>query len=99
VISLIFGEYLCRLFFHSNRADVSPDDIPQWAIKLTAIGAISTVTILCVATRELGTRIAMVFTTLKVKYSPHIRDAFLLIILQIGALVSFFVPGRIGVAK
>jgi amino acid transporter len=66
VISLIFAEYLNRLFWHSTRAEVSPDDIPQWAIKLTAVGAVAVVTILCVATRKLGTRTAVVFTTVKV---------------------------------
>ncbi|KAF8894649.1 L-methionine transporter [Infundibulicybe gibba] len=66
VISLIFAEYLNRIFWHSTRAEVSPDDIPQWAIKLTAIGAVLVVTILCVAARKLGTRAAVVFTTVKV---------------------------------
>jgi hypothetical protein len=71
VISLIFAEYLNRLFWHSTRAEVSPDDIPQWAIKLTAVGAIVTVTILCVATKKLGTHAAVVFTTIKVKFVPE----------------------------
>jgi hypothetical protein len=66
VISLIFAEYLNRIFWHSTRAEVSPDDIPQWAIKLTAVGAVIVVTILCVATRKLGARAAVVFTTVKV---------------------------------
>jgi hypothetical protein len=67
VISLIFAEYLNRLFWHSTGADASPDSIPQWAIKLTAVGAIAIVTILCTATRSLGTRAAVVFTTAKVR--------------------------------
>jgi hypothetical protein len=66
VISLIFAEYLNRIFWHTTRAEVSPDDIPQWAIKLTAVAAVIVVTILCVATRKLGTRAAVVFTTVKV---------------------------------
>ncbi|KAF8798051.1 L-methionine transporter [Phlegmacium glaucopus] len=66
VISLIFAEYLNRIFWHSTRAEVSPDDIPQWAIKLTAAGAVVVVTILCVAARKLGPRVAVVFTTVKV---------------------------------
>lgn len=65
VISLIFAEYLNRLFWHSTRADVSPDDIPQWAIKLTAVAAVLVVSIICVATPTLGTRAAVVFTTVK----------------------------------
>lgn len=66
VIALIFAEYLNRLFWHTTRADVSPDDIPQWAIKLTATGAIVVVTILCAGARKLGTRAAVVFTTVKI---------------------------------
>jgi len=65
VISLIFSEYLNRMFWHSTRVEVSPDDIPQWAIKLTAVGAVVVVTILCVATRKLGTQVAVAFTTVK----------------------------------
>ena len=71
VISLIFSEYLNRIFWHSTRAEVSPDDIPQWAIKLTAIGAVVVVTIVCVATRKLGSQLAVVFTTVKVLFSRH----------------------------
>jgi hypothetical protein len=66
VISLIFSEYLNRIFWHTARAEVSPDDIPQWAIKVTAVAAVVLVTIFCVAARKLGTRVAVVFTTLKV---------------------------------
>ncbi|PFH54321.1 hypothetical protein AMATHDRAFT_186220 [Amanita thiersii Skay4041] len=66
VISLIFAEYMYRLFWHSGRAEVSPDDIPQWAVKLTAIAAVVIVTLLCVATRKLGTHTAVAFTTVKV---------------------------------
>ncbi|KAJ7452382.1 L-methionine transporter [Mycena galericulata] len=66
VISLIFSEYLNRIFWHTTRAEVSPDDIPQWAIKVTAITAVALVTLFCVAARKLGTRVAVVFTTIKV---------------------------------
>ncbi|TFK42551.1 L-methionine transporter [Crucibulum laeve] len=66
VISLIFAEYLNRIFWSHSRAEVSPDDIPQWAIKLTAIGAVVVVTVLCVATRKLGTRVAVIFTAVKI---------------------------------
>ncbi|KAJ6547599.1 L-methionine transporter [Mycena capillaripes] len=66
VISLIFSEYLNRIFWHTTRAEVSPDDIPQWAIKVTAIAAVMIVTLFCVAARKLGTRVAVVFTTIKV---------------------------------
>ncbi|KAL0946858.1 hypothetical protein HGRIS_013025 [Hohenbuehelia grisea] len=66
VISLIFAEYLNRIFWHSTKPDASPDEIPQWAIKLTAIGAVFAVTLLCVAARQLGHRAAVIFTSVKV---------------------------------
>ncbi|KAJ8489709.1 hypothetical protein ONZ51_g2754 [Trametes cubensis] len=49
-----------------TRAEVSPDDIPQWATKLTAVAAVVVVSIICVATPTLGTRAAVVFTTVKI---------------------------------
>ncbi|KAF9218402.1 amino acid transporter [Gyrodon lividus] len=66
VISLIFAEYFNRLMWHITRDQVSPDDIPQWAIKLTAVVAVLFVALLCAATRNLGTRAAVVFTTVKI---------------------------------
>ncbi|KAK0459766.1 L-methionine transporter [Desarmillaria tabescens] len=66
VISLIFAEYINRIFWHTTRSEVSPDDIPDWAIKLTAIGAVLAVTLLCIWTRKLGARVAVVFTSVKV---------------------------------
>jgi hypothetical protein len=74
VITLIFAEYLNRIFWNISRTDVSPADIPQWAIKLTAIGAIVFVTMICVATRKLGSRVAVVFTTVKVGCTFHICE-------------------------
>lgn len=65
VIGLIFAEYLNRLLWHTTRDEVSPDDIPQWAIKLTAVAAILLVSFICAATRNLGARAALVFTSLK----------------------------------
>ncbi|KAF9464735.1 amino acid permease-domain-containing protein [Collybia nuda] len=66
VISLIFAEYINRILWKSTRAEVTPDHIPQWIIKLTAVGAVVAVTIICIATRKLGSRAAVVFTTVKV---------------------------------
>ncbi|KAJ7632655.1 L-methionine transporter [Roridomyces roridus] len=66
VISLICSEYLNRIFWHTTRSDVSPDDLPQWSIKLVAIAAVALVTIFCVAARKLGPRVSLVFTTIKV---------------------------------
>ena len=45
---------------------MSPDDIPQWAIKLTAVFAVLLVTLTCVWTTRLGPRVAVVFTSVKV---------------------------------
>ncbi|KAG6909687.1 hypothetical protein DXG01_015888 [Tephrocybe rancida] len=66
VISLIFAEYVNRLLWSHSRDEVSPDEIPQWAIKLTAVGAVVVVTIICIASRKLGSRAAVVFTSVKV---------------------------------
>jgi len=66
VISLIFAEYLNRLMWHTTNESASPDDLPQWAIKLTAVIAVLVVSVVCVATPTLGTRTAVVFTTVKI---------------------------------
>ena len=73
VIALIFAEYMNRIFWHTTKTDVSPDDIPQWAIKVTAVGAVVLVTVICIAARKLGTRVAVVFTTVKVLYPWYMR--------------------------
>ncbi|TDL24790.1 L-methionine transporter [Rickenella mellea] len=66
VIALIFAEYLNRLIWHATAQDVAPDALPQWSIKITACLAVVFVTILCIATRNLGTRAAVVFTSVKI---------------------------------
>ncbi|KAF9533016.1 amino acid permease-domain-containing protein [Crepidotus variabilis] len=66
VIAIIFSEYLNRIFFHSTKEDVSPDDIPQWAIKLVAVAAVAIITLVCIAGKKLGTRVAVVFTAVKI---------------------------------
>lgn len=67
VIALIFAEYLNRLFWHATQSeDANPDAIPQWAIQITAIIAIALITSVCVLARSLGTRLAVVFTTVKI---------------------------------
>lgn len=66
VISLIFAEYLNRLIWHAAQDEVAPDDIPQWAIKLTAAAAVLIVSMICAATRNLGARAAVVFTSVKI---------------------------------
>ncbi|KAI0341556.1 amino acid transporter [Trametopsis cervina] len=66
VISLIFAEYLNRLMWHTTSATASTDDLPQWSIKLTAVIAVLIVSAICVATPTLGTRTAVVFTSVKI---------------------------------
>ncbi|EKM55586.1 uncharacterized protein PHACADRAFT_93389 [Phanerochaete carnosa HHB-10118-sp] len=65
VISLIFAEYLNRLFYHSTGSGISSDALPQWSIILTAVAAVLIVSVICVATPTLGTRAAVVFMTVK----------------------------------
>jgi amino acid transporter len=72
VIALIFAEYTNRIFWHTTKSDISPDNVPQWAIKLTAVAAIIIVTGLCVSARNVAARAAVIFTTVKV--SPLLND-------------------------
>ncbi|THU90706.1 L-methionine transporter [Dendrothele bispora CBS 962.96] len=66
VISLIFSEYMNRIFWHTTRADASPDDIPQWSIKLVAVIAVLSVSAICIWARKLGPRVQVVFTLMKI---------------------------------
>ena len=65
VISLVFAEYLNRLFWRGS--DVGPDGVPQWATKLTAVCAIAVVFVVCAATPDAAPRMAVLFTTVKVR--------------------------------
>ncbi|KAI9574243.1 amino acid permease-domain-containing protein [Boletus coccyginus] len=65
-ISLIFAEYINRLMWHITRDQVSPDSVPQWSIKLTAVIAVLLVAAICAAARNMGTRASVLFTTIKV---------------------------------
>lgn len=74
VIALIFAEYVNRLLWHATSGDSSPDLIPDWSIKLTACLAVAFATVLCIATKNLGTRAAVVLTSIKVsahKFYPQ----------------------------
>ncbi|KAF8320042.1 L-methionine transporter [Clavulina sp. PMI_390] len=66
IISLVFGEYLCRIMFHATQADALPNEIPEWAIKITAFVAITLVTVINIASNRLGSRANVLFTVLKV---------------------------------
>ena len=70
VISLIFAEYLNRLFWHETFAGASVADLPEWSIKLTAVAAVIIVSVICVASPNLGPHTAVVFTTVKVRVYP-----------------------------
>lgn len=65
-ISLIFAEYLNRVMWGHAHTEANPRDIPEWAVKLTAVLAVLVIAILSVAARNLGSRAAVVFTTVKV---------------------------------
>lgn len=69
MISLVFAEYLNRLFWRGTGAgaDVGPDGVPQWATKLTAVCAIAVVFVVCAATPNAAPRMAVLFTTVKVR--------------------------------
>ncbi|KAF9454520.1 amino acid transporter [Macrolepiota fuliginosa MF-IS2] len=92
VVSLIFAEYMNRLFFSHSRDEVSPDDVPQWAIKLTAVGAVLLATILCIAARKLGTRVAVVFTSVKITALIFVMTLGIVRLVRGGATATFHQP-------
>ena len=67
LMTTIRREYVNRLFYHATSADAAPDEIPQWATKLTASLAIAVVTVICAASPKLATRVAVLFTSVKVR--------------------------------
>lgn len=87
VIALIFAEYTNRIFWHATKSDISPDDVPQWMIKLTAVASILLVTGLCVSARNTGARAAVIFTTVKVSPISNHYNLFFPDNFQIIALV------------
>ena len=79
MIALIFAEYLNRIIWHvTQSSDAAPDAVPDWAIKLTAVLSIIVITGLCAATRNLGARAAVVFTSVKVSACDVYCPAFLI---------------------
>ena len=68
LITIFSREYLNRLFYHATSADAAPDEIPQWAIKFTASAAVAMITIICAASPKLATRVAVLFTSVKVSF-------------------------------
>lgn len=91
MIALIFAEYLNRIFWHVTQSpDAAPDAVPDWAIKVTAVLSIVFVTILCAATRNLGARAAVVFTSVKVSDCDICYTTILISYSQIMALVCLY---------
>ncbi|KAF8522271.1 amino acid permease-domain-containing protein [Hysterangium stoloniferum] len=66
IISLIFGEYMGRLFFNATSSEAAPGAIPDWSIKLTACIAVVLISLLNASTPKLGPRAAVMFTVVKV---------------------------------
>lgn len=52
--------------FHATQANALPNEIPDWAIKLTAFIAILIVTLINVTSNRIGARTNVLFTVLKV---------------------------------
>lgn len=64
--TLVCREYLCRIMFHATQADALPNEIPDWAIKLTAFIAMLMVTLINVTSNRIGARTNVLLTILKV---------------------------------
>lgn len=59
-------EYLCRVMYHATQADAPTNEMPGWAIKLTAWIAILAITLINVVSNRFGSRTNLLFTILKV---------------------------------
>ncbi|KAK4058443.1 hypothetical protein OIO90_000602 [Microbotryomycetes sp. JL221] len=69
IISIIFGEYICRLLYHtafSPDPDDAARDVPAVAIKLTGIVALVAVSAIQAWSAKAGTRAQLVLTVFKV---------------------------------
>lgn len=69
VISLIFGEYLCRIMYHTAFAassEESAQNIPKLVIKLVAVSAILVIGALNAVSLKVGTSAQIALTTAKV---------------------------------
>lgn len=63
--------------FHATRADALPNEIPEWAIKLTASIALAVITLINVASTRFGSRTNILFTLIKVNTRQRSREAYL----------------------
>lgn len=81
IISIIFGEYLCRLIYHTAFTD-NPDraarGVPTIAIKLTGILALFLISMMQAWSAKAGTRAQLVLTVFKV---------FALLLVFLGGLI------------
>ncbi|GAA5932155.1 uncharacterized protein JCM15063_001137 [Sporobolomyces koalae] len=69
IISIIAGEYICRVLFHtafSSDPQAAARGVPTWAIKLVAIFCVLFVSTLQAWSTKLGTRMQVVTTSFKV---------------------------------
>lgn len=81
IISIIFGEYMCRLFYHtafSADPNAAARGVPTLAIKATGIVALSLVSAMQAWSSKAGTRAQLILTVFKV---------FALILVFVGGLV------------
>ncbi|KAH9041337.1 APC amino acid permease [Lactarius pseudohatsudake] len=67
VNSLVFAEYVNRILWNATRGDDAPAEIiPSWVINATAVAAVCFVVVLVIGTRSLGSRAAVILTSMKV---------------------------------
>lgn len=69
IISIIFGEYLCRIFYHtalSSSSEESAQAIPRVVVKLVAFLAISSIAAINAFSLKIGARANIALTLLKV---------------------------------
>ena len=72
IIAIIFGEYLCRIFYHTAfnaSSEASVKSIPVIVVKLVAMSAIFAVSLLNAVSLKTGTRAQIALTIAKVCFS------------------------------
>ncbi|KAK4051809.1 hypothetical protein OIV83_002514 [Microbotryomycetes sp. JL201] len=87
IIAIVFGEYICRLLYHTAFTpdpDDAARDVPSLAIKATGIAALTVVSLVQAWSAKAGTRAQLVLTVFKV---------FALVLVFIGGIV-FLALGR-----
>lgn len=70
IIAIIFGEYLCRIFYHtaySAPSEASVEDVPRIVVKLVAMLAITGIALLNAISLKIGNRAQIALTMSKVR--------------------------------